>query len=101
MSKEYSMETPKLTPNFTIFVSANCRLAHNNFTFLQVPVVIPYVIDIIHHKLTHYYGMELGVDTWTKQSIQSDYYTLNQCKSRTFPWPPLPLQPLVTDSDLN
>ena len=63
MSKEYSMETPKLTPNFTIFVSANCRLAHNNFTFLQVLVMIPYVIDIVHHKLTHYYGVKLGVDT--------------------------------------
>ena len=57
------METPKLTPNFTIFVSANCRLAHNNFTFLRVPVMIPYVIDVVHHKLTHYYGMKLGVGT--------------------------------------
>ena len=55
------METPKLTPNFTIFVSANCRLAHNNFTFL--PVMISYVIDVVHHKLTHYYGVKLGVDT--------------------------------------
>ena len=62
MNKESSMETPKLTPNFTTFSSVNCRLAHNNFTFLQVPVMIPYVIDVVHHKLTHYYGVKLGVD---------------------------------------
>ena len=47
MNKENSRKTPRVTPNFTTFLSVNLGPVHINLAFYQVTVLVPYVSDVI------------------------------------------------------
>ena len=47
MDKENSRNTSRVKPNFTTFLSVNLGSVHINLAFYQVPVLVPYVCNLI------------------------------------------------------